>query len=155
MGKPAVVCIALAVAACALFALHAGARASDTTCSAFVGGLQTSKTLDPQLVVFNTTDSAMTLDLKVRAPDSTVLADLPGSLVLGARQTIVFDLRPALAHAGPTGKAYVGTCSIEVSGAAPFSQDTAVVHVTQYVGAPAKPKAAYVVRSIFSPPPPV
>jgi hypothetical protein len=149
--RKSIVAVAVLLAAAAL--LHQGARANGATCSAFVGGLQTSKSLDPQLVVFNTTDSPMTLDVKLRAPDATVLADLPDALVLAARQTITFDLRAALAEAGANGKPYVGGFSAEVSGETPFSKDTAVVHVTQFVGSPAKPKAAYVVRSIFSPAP--
>lgn len=152
MKKPIVV-FASALAT-ALLLLEAGARASGATCSAFVGGLQTSKSQAAHLVTFNTTDTPMTLDVKLRAPDGTVLEDLPDSLVLGARQTITTDLRAALAHAGADEKAYLGAFSVEVSGDAPFAKDTVIVHATQYIGSPTKPKAAYVVRSIFSPPPP-
>ena len=141
----------LASAICALaVAPHGRAAAQAATSSAFIGGLETGKSADPELVVLNTTSSSMTLDLKLRGTDGTVLADLPGSLALGPNQTIARDLRADLAQAGSGGRAYVGVFSAEVSGGDPFAASTAIVHVTQYFGNRKKPKAAFVVRPLFS-----
>ena len=138
----------------ALFALaiapHDRAAAQAATAKAFVGGLEAGKSADPELVVLNTTSSSMTLDLVLRGTDGPVLADLPGSLTVGPNQTIARDLRADLAHAGSGGRAYVGVFSAEVSGEDPFAASTVVVHVTQYFGSRKKPKAAFVVRPLFS-----
>jgi hypothetical protein len=128
---------------------HASARANGTSCTAFIGGIQTDKASAPELVIFNTTAEQLTLDLVLRKPDGTALVTEPASIVLTAHQTGFFDLKAKLATAN-AGKAYLGTFSAEVTGAAPFSENDAVVHVTQYFGTRKKPKSAFVIRPLFS-----
>jgi hypothetical protein len=148
---PVLATAALAVAGFAV--LHSGALAQSVTTSAFLGGLETGKTSVPELVVLNTTNSALSLDLKLRAADGTVLVNRAAALLVGAQATGVLNLQTELATAGVNGKPYLGTFSAQVSGESPFDQSTAIVHVTQYFGKRTKPKAAFVIRPIFGPVP--
>lgn len=144
---------ATALAAAGFAVLHTGVLAQSVTARAFLGGLETGKTSIPELVVLNTTSSAMTLDLKLRGPDGAVLANRAAALAVGPLATGTLNLQTELATAGASGKPYVGTFSCELSGEAPFDQTTTVVHVTQYFGKRTKPKAAFVIRPIFAPVP--
>lgn len=149
MNKLLVAAVLIAAAAAGA-GFVAAARASGATCTAFVGGLQADKTSIPELVVFNTSGTPQPLDLVLRAPDGSALVTLPAALTVNGQQTATLDLRAQLAHAGAGGKAYSGVFTAEVTGAAPFSEATAVVHVTQYFGTRKKPKAGFVVRPVFS-----
>jgi hypothetical protein len=130
---------------------HATARANGTSCTAFIGGIQTDKATAPELVIFNTTAETMTLDLVLRAPNGTALVTTPAAFTLTGHQTGFFDLKALLATKGLNGKAYLGTFSAEVTGAPPFSENDAVIHVTQYFGSRKKPKSAFVIRPVFNP----
>lgn len=146
--------LAAAVLAVAGFAvLHTAALAQPVVTSAFLGGLETGKTSVPELVVLNTSNSAVTLDLKLRAADGSVLVNRAAAITVGAQATAFVNLQTELATAGVSGKPYVGTFSAQVSGEAPFDQTTTIVHATQYFGKRTKPKAAFVIRPIFGPVP--
>ena len=117
---------------------------------AHFAGAQSDKKSVPELVLFNTTAAPMTLDLRLHAPDGSVLADRAGEIELGARQTVFVGLAEQLARDLPEGtKPYRGSFSVVVSGAEPFSESTVVAHVAQYFGTRKSPKAAYVLRPLF------
>jgi hypothetical protein len=133
------------------------AHANGAVCSAYVGGLDTSKSAVPELVVFNVGAEQVSLSLTLRDASGSVLANPAAPVVVDPFHTAVLSLTKVLATASSNGKPYEGRFSLEVAGATPFGADTAVVHVTQYLGTPAKdyqkplkPKAAYVVRAQFS-----
>ncbi len=142
---------AAVLAATGFAVLHTGVLAQSVTTSAFLGGLETGKTSVPELVVLNTTNSTLTLDLKLRAADGTVLVNRAAAMTVGPLATVFLNLQTELAAAGASGKPYVGTFSAQVSGEAPFDQSATIVHVTQYFGKRTKPKAAFVIRPIFAP----
>ncbi len=144
--------LAAAVVLAGVAAFAGGGRAAAqqaSTTTAYLGGLETGKAAVPTLVAFNTTSSSMTLDLTLRGPDGTALVTLPGAVSLDPRATVQRDLRLDLAHAGANGKAYVGIFTAELSGTDPYTQDSVVVHATQYFGSRNKPRAAFVVRPLF------
>jgi hypothetical protein len=151
--------VAGALAAASAVGWLAAARAAATTYTAYLGGLETGKATVPELVVFNTTAQPMSLTLVLRDTSGTTLGTAAEPLVVPGFNTAVLSLSAQLATAGPLGKPYLGRCSLEISGDAPFSDQTAVVHVTQYFGKPAKgalkpksPKAAFIIRPLFVPP---
>jgi hypothetical protein len=146
--KPCLALLATSVAAVGM--LHATAGAQATLSTAFVGGIETGRSAVPELVVFNTSASEMTLNLVLRSPAGVSLANLPAALTGGPRQSLYRDLRADLARAGTKGRAYVGAFTAEVSGEAPFAPSTTIVHVTQYFGSRKKPRAAFVVRPVFN-----
>lgn len=120
------------------------------TCTAYIGGASSAKGAVPELVVFNTTFSTLTLDLKLLDPDGTVLIDRPGEVVVNAQQTLSVDLLEQLRRGLPkTTKPYAGTFTVQLDGPEGFSQDFVVLHLTQYFGSKAKPKAAYILKPLF------
>lgn len=149
----------LLVAAVALGAVVAGltvARANGVTCTAFVGGLETGKEAVPELVVFNTTAQQMSVNVTLRDATGLQLATTAAPLTIDGFHSVFLSLSTMLTTAGPDGKPYQGRITAEITGAAPFADGAAVVHVTQYFGKaakggvrPAKPKGAFVVRPLF------
>lgn len=138
------------LAAAALFLGEAGAQQA-TVSSAHFGGAQSQKGAVPELVLFNTTAAPMTLDLRLVAADGTTLVDRAGEIDLGSRQTVFVSLAEQLSRDLPKGVApYKGTFSVVVSGADPFAESTVVAHVAQYFGSRKSPKAAYVLRPLFT-----
>jgi hypothetical protein len=136
------------VVAAAVCAGHA-ARAQSVPTKAFIGGLRSDKLGSPEIVVFNSSGSPLTLDLVLRGPDGVALATLPAAMTVPATGTAVFDVQAALKTVGPNGKAYLGLVTVELTGDAPFGSATTVVHATQYFGSRKKPKAGFVVRALF------
>ena len=118
--------------------------------TAHFAGAQSDKRSVPELVLFNTTSTAMTLDLQLVAPDGSVLVDRAGEIALGSRQTAFVNLAAELAQDLPEGtKPYRGSFSVVVSGAEPFGESTVIAHVAQYFGSRKSPKAAYVLRPLY------
>lgn len=148
--------LAAAVAVAAVVAGFTVARANGVTCTAWFGGLETGKLAVPELVVFNTGAEAISLNVTLRSETGATLATTAAPLDVAAFNSLFLSLTPMLATAGTDGRPYVGRFTAEVTGAAPFSEGVAVVHVTQYFGKPAKgglrpvkPKGAFVVRPLF------
>lgn len=149
----------LLVAALGVGAVAAGfavARANGATCTAYVGGLETGKQAVPELVVFNTTAEQMSVNVTLRDATGLQLATTAAPIVIDAFHSTYLSLSTMLTTAGEDGKAYKGRITAEVTGAAPFADGAALVHVTQYFGEPAKggvrptkPKAAFVIRPLF------
>ena len=132
------------------------ARANGPTCVAFVGGIETSKSAVPELVVYNTGGIPMSLTLTLRNDKGQTLTSPATPVDVAGFNTVFTSLSARLATAGEDGKPYDGRFSVEISGAAPFSDANAVVHVTQYfgkrgkdLGKPVKPLAAFIVRPLF------
>jgi hypothetical protein len=142
---------AVALAGAAALAGFSAARAAGPTCTAFIGGVETAKTIVPELVVLNTAGADMTLDLVLRNAAGQAIVTLPAAVAVPARQTVFVDLQEKLKTAGLNGKPYVGLFAVELTGEAPFGADAAVVHVTQYFGSRRKPKAAFTLRPLFPP----
>lgn len=150
----------LAVAAVCAAGLGAivAARADGATCTARVGGLTTGKDTVPELVVWNTGAAPIALTLVARNDQGQTLPLSPATVDVPGFNTAFVSLSQRLATAGANGKPYLGRFSLEITGDAPFSETTSVVHVTQYFGKPAKglvkptkPKAAFIVRPVFAP----
>lgn len=148
--------LAAGLLAVAALASLSSARANGTTCVAYVGGLEAGKETVPELVLFNTANAPVSVTLVMRDPLGQTLATPADPLVVNTYNSAFVSLSSRLATAGPNGKAYVGRFSLEISGAAPFTQDNAIVHVTQYLGKPgkglarpSKPKSAFIVRPLF------
>lgn len=149
----------LLAAALALGAVAAGfavARANGTTCIAYVGGLETGKQAVPELVVFNTTPQEMVISVTLRDATGLELAATAAPITIAAFNSAYLSLSTLLLTAGEDGKPYQGRITAEITGAEPFADGAAVVHVTQYFGKstkeglrPAKPKGAFVVRPLF------
>ena len=149
----------LFAAALALGAVAAAlgvARANGVTCSAFVGGLETGKQAVPELVIFNTTAEQMSVNVTLRDSSGLQLATTAAPIVIDGFHSSFLSLSTLLQTAGEDGKPYQGRVNAEVTGAAPFADGAAVVHVTQYFGKPqkggfrpSKPKGAFVVRPLF------
>ncbi len=120
------------------------------TCTAYIGGASSAKGAVPELVVFNTTFSTLTLDLKLLGPDGTVLIDRPGEVVVNGQQTLSVDLLEQFRRGLPrTAKPYAGPFTIQLDGPQGFSEDFFIVHLTQYFGSKAKPRAAYILKPVF------
>jgi hypothetical protein len=150
----AVLAAALAVGG---FAAVRASGQETPTAYAYLGGLETGKSAVPELVVFNTQAEDLSLTLVLRDEAGRALATSAAPLVVGGFKTAAQSLSALLLTAGTAGKPYAGRFSLEVSGGLPFSQDNAVVHVTQYFGRPAKgavkpakPTSAFVVRPLFA-----
>jgi hypothetical protein len=143
-----------ALAALALVGLRSTAHALVDN-QFFIGGLQVDKTSVPELIVFNTSQVDMPpLTVTIFAADGTPLVTEPAALTLdvGPRATATLDLKTALVHAGPSGKPFSGVVTARVAGdSAFFSDQSAIVHATQYFGSRRKPRAGFVVRSVFTP----
>jgi hypothetical protein len=149
--KRVTVVLCLAAALSAAFGVRVAARALASTTTAFVGGLASDKASVPEIFVFNTTGASLTLDVVLRGPDGTTLVTHAGALSVPPFATSVLNLTTELATAGPNSKPYRGLFSAAVSGdASTFSDQTCVVHATQYFGTLKAPKAAFVVRPLFS-----
>lgn len=140
-----------AIAAASTAALRSEpARAAGTGCTAYFGGVTSEKGAVPELVLFNTGDATLTLDLLLRDASGTVLADRADELTLGPRQTLAVDLLEQLARdVDRPAKPYAGLLSVEVHGDAGFDGDVVIAHVAQYFGKRTKPTAAYVLRPVF------
>jgi hypothetical protein len=134
-----------------LAADRTAARAGSAgTCTAFVGGVSSAKGAVPELVIFNTQFSSITLDLKLLDADGMVLVDRPAEITVTSQQTVNIDLIEQLKRGLPkTTKPYAGTFTVQLNGPVGFTTDVYLVHVTQYFGSKAKPKAAYVLRPVF------
>ena len=148
--------VAAAVALGAVAAALGVARANGATCTAYLGGLETGKQAVPELVIFNTTALAMSVNVTLRDSTGLQLATTAAPIDIDAYHSSFLSLSTLLLTAGEDGKPYQGRITAEVTGAAPFADGAAVVHVTQYFGKadktglrPAKPKAAFVVRPLF------
>ena len=109
----------------------------------------------PELVVFNTTGTPLSLTLTLRDPAGQTLTTPAGTIDVPGFNTALVSLGSKLATAA-AGKPYIGRFSAQISGAAPFGETTSVVHVTQYYGKagknfsrPVKPASAFVVRALF------
>lgn len=145
-----------AVLAIAAAAGLSAARANGVACVAYAGGLETTKSAVPELVVYNTGGTPMSLTLTLRNDKGQTLATPATTVDVPGFNTVFTSLSARLATAGEGGKPYDGRFSLEVSGGAPFSEVNAVVHVTQYFGKrakdltrPVKPLAAFIVRPLF------
>jgi hypothetical protein len=155
MKKSLVLVAAGALAAVAgLAAFRSTARAAGD--STFVlGGLQVDKTSVPELVVFNTGQAALPpVTVSLLAADGSTLTTEPPMLTfdLGPHATGTIDLKAALAHAGLNGRQYAGLVTARLTGdAVAFTDQTAIVHATQYFGSRKKPRAGFVVRPLFIP----
>lgn len=128
------------------------ARAADgaAPCTAFLAGLGTTKGSVPELVVFNVTDTELSLDLTLRDGEGAVLVSREAEVVVAPRQTVFVDLLEQLARDLPRGeKPHAGPLAVELRGEAGFDASTAIVHVVQYFGSKAKPRAAYVLRPVY------
>lgn len=146
----AAACAAAALGALLLDADEAGAQQAIVS-SAHFAGAQSSKGAVAELVLFNTSAAAMTLDLKLLLPDGTVLVDRPAEIDVAGFQTVFVSLAEQIARDVPKGEVpYKGTFSVIVSGAEPFSESVVVGHVAQYFGTRKSPKAAYVLRPLFT-----
>jgi hypothetical protein len=146
----AVLCLAAAALAAA-FGVRVAARAQASTTTAFLGGLTNDKAAVPEIFVFNTTGASLTLDVVLRGPDGTTLVTHAGALSVAPFATSVLNLATELAKAGPNAKPYRGVFSAAVSGdASTFSDQTCIVHATQYFGTLKSPRAAFVVRPLFN-----
>lgn len=120
-------------------------------CTAHLGGLETAKKMVPELVVFNVTASELTFDLVIRGADGAELVNRPGGVIVPARATVTVSLQEELSRdLPPKTKAYTGVLSLDLTADAPFGPDSAIIHVTQYIGKRKNPKAAFVLRPIYS-----
>ncbi len=120
------------------------------TCVAHIAGVETSRKTPAELVVLNTSNFELTLDMTLRAPDGSVVLDSTSAIVVPARGTVIRSLEADLSAAvPPKTKPYEGLVSIELRGAAPFAADSTVVHATQYYGKRKKPRGAVVLRPLF------
>lgn len=155
MTRSSVRALVLCVSACAgavaaSVASREAARADGVSCSAFVGGADSSKGAVPELVLSNLTDSAMSLDLTLRDAAGQVLVSRDDEVALEPRATVQVDLLEQIRRELPgRTKPYAGLFTVEVRGDAPFAEDAVLVHVTQYFGSRKAPKAAYVLRPAF------
>jgi hypothetical protein len=149
--RPLVLATATVVGAVAAsLATRDAARAEGASCSAFVGGADSSKGAVPELVLSNLTDTVYTLDLTLRDRAGVVLASRDDEITLDPRATLQVDLLEQIRRDLPARtKPYAGLFSVEVRGDAPFAPETVLVHVTQYFGSRKAPKAAYVLRPGF------
>jgi hypothetical protein len=148
---------AAALATAALAAGISVARANGATCTAFIAGLQSDKSSVPELCVFNTGTMQLSLTLTFRDAAGAVLPTPAETLEVAPFNTAYVSLTTKLKTAGLSGKPYTGRFTLEISGTAPFAQDYAVVHVTQYYGRPGKagakpvkPASAFVIRPLFN-----
>lgn len=120
------------------------------TCTAYIGGASSAKGAVPELVIFNTTFSTLTLDLKLLDPDGQVLIDRPAEIVVNGQQTLSVDLLEQFRRGLPkSAKPYAGTFTVQIDGPQGFSEDFIILHLTQYFGSKAKPKAAYILKPVF------
>jgi hypothetical protein len=141
---------AAACAALAAAALTPARAGTDAPCTAFIAGVSSAKGTAPELVLFNTSTGSLVLDLKLVQPDGTVLVDRPGEITLTSRQTRAVDLLEQIARDLPGRTApYRGTFTVEVRGPVGFNRDVVILHVAQYFGSRAKPKAAFVLDPLF------
>lgn len=126
------------------------ARANGAACSARMAGLETSRKTPVELVAFNSTDSELTLDLRLLDPSGDVVLERPGGVVVGPFKTAVVSLEEELARdLAKKEKPYEGLVAIELVGVSPFAADTVIVHATQYFGKRKRPRGAVIVRPLF------
>lgn len=126
------------------------ARANGTACSAHMAGLETSRKSPVELVAFNSTDTELTLDLRLLDPSGNAVLERPGGLVVGPFKTAVVSLEEELSRdLAKKEKPYEGLVAVELVGSAPFSADNVIVHATQYFGKRKRPRGAVIVRPLF------
>lgn len=143
---PVAAAAGLAVAA----ALGTAGAQEEVRRAAHFAGVDGGKGAAPELVLFNTTGTPMTLDLKLVDPEGNVLVDRADEIELGFQQTAFVDLAEQLRRDLPRNvKPYRGSFAVVVSGGPPFDASTVVGHVAQYYGARARPKAAFVLQPLF------
>ncbi len=126
------------------------AQAAGEGCTAFLAGAQSGKKTPVELVVFNTTATAFTLDLIIRDPAGIELVNRPGEIAVAARATAIVSIEEQLSRdLDRKTKPYEGIVSIELVGDSPFDEEQVIVHATQYFGKRSKPKGAVVFRPLF------
>ncbi len=131
----------------------AGARAQEATTTAYIAGIETSRSAVPEIVLFNTTSTQIDIDLVLRGPTGAVVLDREEPLVLAPDAILLVSLQEEIAAVTPPRtKPYEGLLAAELTGdATQFDDDRVIVHATQYYGSRKKPKAAFVVRPLFAP----
>ncbi len=142
--------LVLLVGGLALAASQLVARANGGEWTAYLSGLETSKKTPVELVVLNTTDLDMTLDLRLLDKEGNEVLNRPGGVVAGPRAMTIVSLEAELSRDLPKRtKAFSGVVAIELSGDPNFNDSTAIVHATQYFGKRARPRGAVVFRALF------
>lgn len=141
----------LAAATLAALALgHVAVRADGTSCTAYVSGLETSRRTPAEVVVFNATPAPVTLDLRLLDAAGATLLERPGGVEVGPYATTVVSLEAELSRDLPKkARPYEGLVAVDLTGAAPFAEDTVLVHATQYYGKRKKPRGAVVFRALY------
>lgn len=141
---------AATLAAGAAFVLAPVGRAQEIVpVTAYIGGVDTKAKSASEIVLSNLTSSSFTLNLVLRDTDGTAIVDRPGEITLNPRQTKAVDILEQLRRGLPLRtKPYAGILTVEVSGDPPFSEETVLVHVTQYYGPRKTPRAAFVLRPL-------
>ena len=126
------------------------ARASGTACSAHMAGLETSRKTPVEVVAFNGSGVGVTLDLRLLDAAGDVVLDRPGAIVVAPFGTAIVSLEQELSRdLAPKQRPFEGIVAVELVGAAPFADDTVIVHATQYFGKRKKPRGAVVFRPLF------
>lgn len=143
--------LAAAVLSVGVLTLRDGAaRAAGTSCSAHMAGLRTSKKTPVEVVVFNSTGTDVTLDLRLRNADGDVVLERLGELLVGPFKTEVVSLEAELSRdLARKEKPFEGLVAVELTGGAPFEEDAVLVHATQYFGKTKRPRGAVLFRPLF------
>ena len=103
-----------------------------------------------ELAIFNTTGSAMDLDLVLRAADGTEVINRLNEIPLGPRETKFVNLDEQLSRDLPRrAKPYRGPMGVEVCGTGLFSPDNVVLHVSQFYGRRVRPRGAAIFRPVW------
>ena len=143
---------AIAFAAAIGVAGHLTAQADGGAgCTVFVGGADSSKKGNPELVIFNTVDASHSLDLQILDGDGNTLVDRADEIALTRYQTATIDLNEQLERdLERREKRYSGPISVVISGGGPgFGPNTVLIHVAQYYGKRSNPKTAFVLPAVF------
>lgn len=126
------------------------ARAAGATCSATMAGLETGKKTPVEIVAFNPTGVEIRLDLRVLDASGELLRERPDEIVLTPFRTAVVSVEEFLSRdLAKKEKPYSGLVAVELTGDAPFAEDTVIVHATQYFGKRKKPRGAVIHRPLF------
>ncbi len=141
---------AATVAALPLLVGTGAVRAAGASTTATMAGLQTSRKTPVEVVVFNTTGSELTLDLRIIDTDGNTVLERPGGVVVGSLETAVVSLDAELSRdLRKKQKPFEGIVAVELAGDAPFAEFNAIVHATQYFGKRRRPRGAVVFRPVF------
>ena len=126
------------------------ARANGAACSAHMAGLETSKSTPVEIVVFNSTASEITLDLRLLDTEGDAVLERQGGIVIGSFKTAIVSLEAELARdLAKKQKPFQGIVAVELTGDAPFAEDAVLVHATQYFGKRKRPRGAVIHRALF------